>query len=1741
MQGSTLDLDDTGRTAVHAVCSPFPGVVGIRRATKEIVKKLLGLGVPVNAHENSRGWTILHALASTPASSISVEDELFLVVRDFLQNGADPTSPDNEGLLPLHVASSAGPHAAPVVHALLTFKGRDSALTANIPTFSPEQASVLSLSLREGGLFSGLDNPKVASSHLFPAAVACLWGVSRRELRPQVSLSACPSAASAEVMCAREMDALVVSLSAVNGQLHRVREEEWWCLDRVGLTSALLPAVFAAYSKDLYQQRSDAGSPTAAPGVPAWSLSLRDNGLTDLPGPALHLATPRLWSSGLGAAASHFMLAASSTQSQVLASLLKLDLSDNLNLARLPEDLAAVCPMLSAVYLSGCGFDHFPPSLADMPNLQLVDLRANKLLDTPGAHASWLDRAINRHAGASNGPSSVSSTSSTFEPPPRLLTIAAAPLQKLNATSCRATKLLALELARRVVVDRTDVNAASVDLGHRGLTPDMLQTLSPEIATRVKELDSLLWAPQYIPSRRVQSFHHKHDLNPGTAFKPGSIPAYRQSSNCLCDLCSELMLGATDGYSCTECKFDVCDDCGSFLLETKRFDANAVRFISTGSSTPFHFFVHGNELDGSKELVLEQGYASIASATALSFETIDGEMVSLTPLAAGLELCVDSQVLLVRVWSVTLPLESEESSVITISGFRDAQLKDVSHIELYPSGSYAQSRALVLRATHLLRSHTLESLAAAAPPRNAARPLSAAAVQTLIWCPQEHLVKVELKSASTGATTTLPLGVSEVLSKGGAVEKLHRLAREVDGVNFHVSSGSSVEPESEEHVRTCGMCSVLMSSADPGVFTCNWPKRDKQGPTKHRRCEVCDFDLCEECWPLGYCDNKTLEALAVIVKEMRATALGRTQLDVAHDLLDEGKRLAEIGSNNWAYAVNRAVSYLGAANEGAGAIVAGSIPPQFMHPKVLLLQGNHDVTGAATVPAEVLKALQRLGGAAAIQFGTVSPPCSGGISPHPAARPGADLSAAAVALRAVLEVIHPPEALAAAPAAPAAGAPGAGHTGAWRGGDRPLCCSTAAFRDGPLCAHGGGVVTAPHWSCCGARRATGPCLDDAPAAAAAVVCPLSGADGVCVVVRPARPVAAAAAASNQSAVRAVTKASLVAVCQKWTTAGYHGKEREFNAAVDAGLASASRSFVAARRQAAPMADDLVRHLNDSLGPLSFEAVKVTATDWDATMGPMPASSPAAPAAPALGSVAPVFGSGVSSSSRSGGAPCCPQGHPLVPYTIGLYCFGGQYTCDVCGKAVPQGAVAQNCRACNYGMCAACAACVAARPVLGAGAGAVAEVAERFEMRPEVVPAGGLLVFRSLPAAASFFEPASSSSVSSVALIPSASRPAAAAARGASGPMDDDDGGGGGSVAPSSAAVVGTLEWGAGRFVDVVAAARAPGPCGDLFFKLASCEGGAGGRLERSSRFAPHDPSTEGWVRAALGTCAALVRASSGAEAGPSGGCGPDCTRSHSGEGNCLVCHRGWGNHSGHTCTSMGGQRGSWPLAPGTGRSGASSSSSSSSSSSGGGIQADPYTNGEGAPVKADAPGGAFFCGRARAAPRSAPGTAAVAVAAATAAAAGTCGPGQPCASCAVFKPPRNRAGLATVPGKRAPRSGSPSGGSRGGGGHPFGAPVAHFGAPPVPASGGGGGGKLREVHCGRLLLSTAFADGTFAGGGGGGGEELGVGDEVVLSDDYASHADAGGGPLAPGDVGVTIAVSSSQFHVRHTPSGRTWW
>lgn len=52
------------------------------------------------------------------------------------------------------------------------------------------------------------------------------------------------------------------------------------------------------------------------------------------------------------------------------------------------------------------------------------------------------------------------------------------------------------------------------------------------------------------------------------------------------------------------------------------------------------------------------------------------------------------------------------------------------------------------------------------------------------------------------------------------------------------------------------------------------------------------------------------------------------------------------------------------------------------------------------------------------------------------------------------------------------------HSGQWRDhGDGSLtqCCSIPGQQEGPVCAHGSGIITASHWSCCGARKRDASC------------------------------------------------------------------------------------------------------------------------------------------------------------------------------------------------------------------------------------------------------------------------------------------------------------------------------------------------------------------------------------------------------------------------------------------------------------------------------------------------------------------------------------------------------------------------------------------------------------------------------------------------------------------------------------------
>jgi hypothetical protein len=52
------------------------------------------------------------------------------------------------------------------------------------------------------------------------------------------------------------------------------------------------------------------------------------------------------------------------------------------------------------------------------------------------------------------------------------------------------------------------------------------------------------------------------------------------------------------------------------------------------------------------------------------------------------------------------------------------------------------------------------------------------------------------------------------------------------------------------------------------------------------------------------------------------------------------------------------------------------------------------------------------------------------------------------------------------------------HSGKWRDaedGSLTQFCSIPDQEEGPLCAHGSGIIRKSHWSCCGARKRNAPC------------------------------------------------------------------------------------------------------------------------------------------------------------------------------------------------------------------------------------------------------------------------------------------------------------------------------------------------------------------------------------------------------------------------------------------------------------------------------------------------------------------------------------------------------------------------------------------------------------------------------------------------------------------------------------------
>lgn len=53
------------------------------------------------------------------------------------------------------------------------------------------------------------------------------------------------------------------------------------------------------------------------------------------------------------------------------------------------------------------------------------------------------------------------------------------------------------------------------------------------------------------------------------------------------------------------------------------------------------------------------------------------------------------------------------------------------------------------------------------------------------------------------------------------------------------------------------------------------------------------------------------------------------------------------------------------------------------------------------------------------------------------------------------------------------------HSGQWRdhgdGSSLGQFCSLPGQQEGPVCAHGSGIITTSHWSCCGARKRDASC------------------------------------------------------------------------------------------------------------------------------------------------------------------------------------------------------------------------------------------------------------------------------------------------------------------------------------------------------------------------------------------------------------------------------------------------------------------------------------------------------------------------------------------------------------------------------------------------------------------------------------------------------------------------------------------
>jgi hypothetical protein len=59
-----------------------------------------------------------------------------------------------------------------------------------------------------------------------------------------------------------------------------------------------------------------------------------------------------------------------------------------------------------------------------------------------------------------------------------------------------------------------------------------------------------------------------------------------------------------------------------------------------------------------------------------------------------------------------------------------------------------------------------------------------------------------------------------------------------------------------------------------------------------------------------------------------------------------------------------------------------------------------------------------------------------------------------------------------------------GHPGEWRSSAKSQWCSLSGSPEGPLCQHSSGILTTPHWSCCGITTESSTCSSVAAVASA---------------------------------------------------------------------------------------------------------------------------------------------------------------------------------------------------------------------------------------------------------------------------------------------------------------------------------------------------------------------------------------------------------------------------------------------------------------------------------------------------------------------------------------------------------------------------------------------------------------------------------------------------------------------------------